>query len=197
MTEQTELLAGAVKKLQDAIRPLVYPQPHWDGYRMLEADPLYTRMRIALTAAATTNGAPIQASKPPGRIDVMAWFCDIDSTTAQYPGTGTTITKLQDLHEKVWTPDELRLVKAITSRCEHWTASAKELLGDNPAMVPLRQKCPRCEELWHYTGTGHERTRAFALRATGTTERCHVTCSACRTSWSTEAEIALLLRMLG
>lgn len=192
MTE--ELLAGAVTNLHNAIRPLIYPQPHWDGYKALQADPLYIRMRIAQTAATAVSGARLQASKAPARIDVTAWFCDIDSTVAQWPGPpGTTLNKLGHYHDYMWTPDHLRFVKAITRRCEHWTESAKELLGDNPAVVPLRQPCPLCNEFWIHTGHGESRTRTFALRVSEHGAQCH----ACKAKWITEQEISVLIKMLG
>jgi hypothetical protein len=193
MTEQTELLAGAVTKLRDTIRPLAHPQPHWDGKARM-ADPLYLRMREALTVSTSTTGAPMQASKAPARIDVLEWFCDVDKTVSRWirPGAGT-MDKLARLHDYRWTPHHLALVKAITSRCEHWTAHAKDLLGDNPIVIPVGKACPVCEEFWAYTGVGVERTRMFALRVSEQGARCH----ACRASWSTDQEIGVLLKMLG
>jgi hypothetical protein len=192
MTEQTELLAGAVTNLHNAIRPLIYPQPHWDGYRALQSDPLYTRMRDACTVTTPTSGARLQGSKAPARIDVMAWFCDIDSTCAQWPGPNTTTTaKLEHYYHHTWTPDHLRFVKAVTRRSEYWTESAKELLGDNPSVVPLRKPCPLCNEFWHYTGA--ENTRQFALRVSEAGAQCH----ACKAKWVSNQEISVLIKMLG
>lgn len=188
----TELIAGAVKNLRNAINPLAYEQLVWDGQPRW-SDPLYRRMRQALTTATNTCGAPAQASKAPTRMDILAWFCDIDAATAQYPGTGTTLTKLHDLHDNTWTPDDLHLIKAITRRCETWTQQAQQLLGDTPPDVPLRKPCPLCEQLWH---RHHDGNRDFALKATATMVDWHVTCHACKTVWVTEAERALLLRMI-
>lgn len=189
MTE--ELIAGAATKLKNTIRPLAQEQPHWDGQPRW-ADSLYTRMRVALTATTPTSGAPMQASKAPARIDVMAWFCDIDTTVAQWIRPGRTTTdKLNLLHDYPWTPDHLKLVKAITRRCEHWTEQAKELLGDNPPVVPLRKPCPLCGEFWFYTGT--ENTRTFALRVSEHGAKCH----SCKASWASNQEISVLLKMLG
>lgn len=188
----TELLAGAVTKMRHAIRPLVFPQPHWDGHRALQSDPLYLRMRQHITAGATTNGTPIQASKPPARIDVMAWFCDIDSTVAQWPGPNTTTTaKLEHYHDHTFTPDHLRFVKAVTRRCEHWVDAAKDLLGDNPPVVPLRKPCPVCGEFWVRMGV--DQTRAFALRVGEHGAQCH----ACKARWVTDQEISVFIKMLG
>ena len=51
-----ELIAGATQTLRNTIRPLAYPQPHWDGYKAQTADPLYQRVRQALTAASSQSG---------------------------------------------------------------------------------------------------------------------------------------------
>jgi len=191
MTEPTELLAGAVTKLRNAIRPLVFEQLVWDGQARV-GDPLYKRMRIALTATTPTGGAPMQASKAPARIDVMNWFCDVDTTVARLWRRGQdTVYKLECLHDYAWTPDHLKTVKAITSRCEHWVETAKELLGDNPPIVPLRKPCPLCNELWHHTGA--EQTRTFALRVSEHGAQCH----ACKAKWATDQEISVLIKMLG
>jgi hypothetical protein len=186
-----ELIHGAVAKLRDAIRPLIRQQWAWDGQPRC-GDPLYTRMRAALTAATTTTGSQMQASKAPARIDVMAWFCDIDTTVARWIKPGyTTINKLDRLHDYPWTPDHLKLIKAITSRCDHWTEQAKELLQDNPPVVPLRKPCPLCNEFWFYSGA--EQTRTFALRVSEHGAKCH----ACKASWITDQEIGILIKMLG
>jgi hypothetical protein len=76
MTE--ELITGAIADLQWAIQPLAYPQPHWNAGHPAMAESLYARMRDALTATSAQSGAPMQASKAPARIDVIAWFVDID-----------------------------------------------------------------------------------------------------------------------
>lgn len=188
----TELIAHAATKLQNAIRPLAYEQPHWDG-RPRWSDPLYTRIRAASTHSTNTTGAPAQASKAPTRMDLLSWLCDIDAAVSDYPGSGFTITRLRWLHDNTWTPDHLAQVKAITRACDTWTASARQLLGDTPPSVPLRKPCPLCDELWH---RGRDGTRDFALKATATMINWHATCTACRTVWSTDAERALLLRML-
>jgi hypothetical protein len=192
MPEQIELLAGAVTKLRHAIHPLVFEQLVWDGTARI-GDSLYKRMRDTQTTATNTCGAPAQASKAPTRMDILAWFCDIDATTAEYPGHGGAHTKLQDLHDKTWTPDDLQLVKAITRRCEAWAEQARHILGDAAPSVPLRKPCPLCEQLWHRHTDGH---RDFALKATASMVDWHVTCHACKTLWVTDAERALLLRML-
>jgi hypothetical protein len=192
MTE--ELLAGAVTKLRDAIRPLAYETPHWDGTRALWADPLYTRMRVALTATTATTGARLQASKAPARIDVMAWFCDVDTTTCRWIRGGDTIVeKLERLHDYAWTPEHLKLVKAVTRRCDAWTETAKQLLQDNPPVIPLRRPCPRCNEFWVHTGVGESRTRTFALRVSEHGAQCH----ACKARWITNQEIGVFIKMLG
>jgi len=192
VTEPTELLAGAVEKLRHAIHPLVFDQLVWDGQARI-GDPLYKRLRIAYTATTPTTGTRLQASKAPARIDVMNWFCDVDTTVARWWRRGHTTThKLEHLHDFTYTPDHLKTVKAITSRCEHWVESAKELLGDNPPIVPLRQPCPLCSEFWHYTG-GQENTRTFALRVSEHGAQCH----ACKAKWITNQEISVLIKMLG
>lgn len=191
MPETPELIAGAATKLQDAVAPLAYPQPHWDGHKILQSDPLYLRMRIALTAATIVTGARLQASKAPARIDVMAWFCDIDATVAQWPGpAGTTLTKLQHYHEHHWTPDELRFCKAVTRRAEAWTDTARDLLGDNPPIVPLRKPCPRCEAFWSYSGPDQIRTYALRVGESG------AQCLACKARWTTKQELGVFIKML-
>jgi len=190
VSEPTELLAAAVTKLQRAIHPLLSHE--WDNVHQRIADPLYSRMRVALTATTPTAAARLQASKAPARIDVMAWFCDIDTTVAKWIRAGDhTALKLNLLRDFAYTPDHLKTVKAITSRCEHWVESAKELLGDNPPIVPLRQPCPLCNEFWHHTGA--EQTRTFALRASEHGAQCH----ACKAKWVTDQEISVLIKMLG
>ena len=192
MSEQ-ELLAGAVTKLRNAIAPLIHEQPHWDGYRALNADSLYQRMQDAKTAATNTCGAPMQASKVPTRMDILAWFVAVDATVAQWPGpAGTTQEKLAHYHDHTFNPTEIRFVKAVTRNCEHWAEQARTLLGDNAPSVPLRQKCPICDKMWTYI----DDTRQYALKATATVDNWHATCSACRTVWYTEAEQALFRRML-
>lgn len=190
-TQPPELITGATRKLQDAITPLAYQTPHWTGTQALISDPLYQRMRDALTAATATSGAPLQASKAPARIDILTWLCDIDTTVAHWQPEGLgTITKLDILANHKWTPDDLPTVKQYTSRCEHWTAHAKELLRDNPPVVPLRKPCPLCGAFWTYN---REQTRTFALRVSEHGAQCH----SCHQRWTTNQEISILIRMLG
>ena len=193
MTEQ-ERLPGAVKALRNAISPLIHEQPVWDGYKSLCADPLYRRMREATTAATKTSGAPMQTSKTPARMDVLAWFVAVDATVAEWPGPNAgTVSKLAHYHDRQWCPDELRFVKAATRACEHWTDQAKQLLGDNPPEVPLRRPCPSCEQLWVYV----DDNRQYALKVTASVQNWHAICAACKQVWYTEAEQALFRRMLG
>lgn len=192
MTE--ELLAGAVKALRNAIHPLIHEQPVWDGYRALYGDSLYKRLQEAKTAGSVTTGAPMQTSKPPARIDVMAWFVAIDSTVAEFPGpAGTTVFKLSHYYHRIWNPDELRFVKAATRACEGWVESAKQLLGDNPPAVPLRRPCPLCSQMWHRDRDGNQQ---WALKVTASLDDWHSQCLACKTVWASEAEQALFRRML-
>ena len=194
MTE--ELITGAIADLQRAIQPLAYPQPHWNAGQPAMADSLYARMRDALTATSAQSGAPMQASKAPARIDVIAWFVDIDHSVATWQDDGhDTQDRLDRIASTKWTPDHLRLVKAMTSRCEHWAESAKHILGDNPPKVPVsRRPCPLCEKLWVYDRDG---VRAYALTATTRADDWVVTCGACRTVWASKAEQAVLLKLLG
>lgn len=193
MTEP-ELLAGAVTALQTAINPLVHEQLWWDGTAPRRCNPLYTRMRDAQTCATNTCGAPPQASKAPTRMDILAWLCDIDAVVAEYPGSGATLWKLRHLHNKTWTPDDLRIVKAITRNCERWTHQARDILGDNPPQVALREECPLCGKYWVKRTDG---TRDYALKATASMNNWHAICAACKTVWYTPAEQANFRRMLG
>ena len=186
-----ELIAGAAAALHNAIYPLTTATGH--------TDPLYTRMRDALTAATTQSGAPMQASKAPARIDVLCWFVDIDASVAAWADGGTTIDKLTQLADTTWTPEQLKLVKDITARCEHWASSARHILGDNPPRVPVaRRPCPICSQLWVYD---RDQVRSYALTATirvsGHGDDWMVTCGACKTAWVTKAEQAVLLKLIG
>lgn len=185
-----ELIQGATRALQNAITPLINERPHWTGTKALMSDSLYKRMREALTAATAVSGASLQASKAPARIDVLTWLCDIDTTVAHWQPEGIgTITKLDIVASHAWAPDDLNKVKAMTSRCEHWCESAKELLHDNPPTVPIGKKCPNCEAFWKYNREG---IRSHALMVSSLGAVCH----ACRTRWSTDQEIAVLIQML-
>lgn len=193
MSDQEERIGHAAKQLQAAIHPLIHPQPFWDGTKTLLADPLYTRMRDAKTAATKTSGAPMQASKTPARMDVLAWFVSIDATVSEWPGpAGTTVSKLGHYHDRTWCPDELRFVKAVTRRCEHWCDTAKQLLGDNPPSVPLRRPCPLCGAMWHVVAGD----RQWALKVTASLENWHAQCLDCKTVWASAPEQALFRRML-
>jgi hypothetical protein len=190
MTEP-ELIAGAAAALQDAIYPLITPTRF--------ADSLYSRMRDALTATSAQSGAPMQASKAPARIDVICWFVDIDGSVAAWADGTTTTDKLTQIADTKWTPDHLKLVKAMTSRCEHWASSARHILGDNPPRVPVqRRPCPICNELWV---KDRDQVRSYALTAT-IRNAAHgddwmVTCANCKTAWITKAEQAVLLKLIG
>jgi hypothetical protein len=182
-----ELIAGAAAAFQDAIYPITTATGHTDA--------LYNRMRDALTASTTQSGAPIQASKAPARIDVICWFVDIDSAVTAWADGTTTCDRLNQLAETKWTPDHLKLVKVMTTRCEQWANSAKHILGDNPPRVPVaRRPCPLCNELWVYD---RDQVRAYALTATTRVDDWIATCAACRTVWATKAEQAVFLKLIG
>jgi hypothetical protein len=193
MPEPEELLAGAVTKLRHAIHPLVFEQLVWDGQARL-GDPLYKRMRDTSTAATNNCGAPVQSSKAPTRMDILAWICAIDAVVAEYPGPpGQTPDRLRHYHDRTWNPTELRFIKAVTRNCETWAEQARHLLGDTQQATPLGAKCPKCEAFWVYT----DDTRQFALKAVMTDlESFTATCAACKTVWYTPAEQALFRRML-
>lgn len=192
--QDSERLPGAVKALRQAITPLIHETPAWDGHRASWCDSLYRRMMAAKTAAGSKSGAPMQASKTPARMDVLAWFVNIDSVVAQWPGPAmVTELKLGHYHDRTWNPTELRFIKAVTKRCEQWGETAKHLLGDNPPQVPLRRPCPACEQLWDHT----TEDRQWALKVTATVDNWHAQCTACKTVWYTDAEQALFRRMLG
>ena len=192
MTE--ELITGAVEDLRRAIQPLAYPQPHWNAGRPAWADSLYDRMRDALTATSAQSGAPMQASKAPARIDVLCWFTDIDVSVGVWQDGHDTIDRLDRLAHVKWTPDHLRLVKLMTSRCEHWAESAKHMLGDIQSPTPLREKCPQCGAFW----VNGDETRTYALKAIMTdVDQFTASCGACKTVWKTETEQASLKRILG
>ncbi len=188
-----ELLPGVVKQLQDAIWPLINPQPHWNAGQPGLADPLYHRMRQALTATSLRTGATTQKSKPPARIDVLDWLRDIDHSTATWDDNPTTPDRLNAIHETTWTPDHINILKLMTRRCERWTHIAKELLGDNPITVPLRgERCPKCEALKAYRRKDGEVVGVPALML----GEHGAQCLACRTRWITEAEQASFRKML-
>ena len=185
-----ELIAGAAQALKNAIHPLAYPQLVWDG-KPRQADSLYQRMRDALTAATTQSGAPMQASKAPARIDVMCWFVTIDHDVAVWQDGHDTLDRLDRLATKKWTPDDVQIVKLMTSRCESWAHQARELLGDNPVVVPIRKPCPACSKLWCYSGP--DQTRNYALQVSESGAYCR----ACRAKWITDQEISVFIKMLG
>lgn len=185
----TELIAHAATKLRDSIHLLIHTQTHWIG-RVAVSDSLYQRMRQALTVASAASGAPMQASKAPARIDVLAWFCDIDTTVARWHTGRDTINRLTNIYDITWAPEQLDHVKAMQRRCEAWIAAAQEMLGDNPVEVPLRRPCPRCSELWCYS---KDETRSFALRVSEHGAQC----KACRARWVTDQEIGVFIQMLG
>ena len=190
----SELLAGAVKNLRNAIHPLTQPTPHWNGGDPRFADPLYTRMREALTATSLRTGATTTKSKPPARIDVLDWLTDIDQSTATWNDHPTTTQRLQAIADTTWTPDHLELIHAITRRCERWTHTAKELLGDNPIIVPLHgATCPACNQRTAYRKTAGETVRRPALEVGEHGAHCHN----CHTRWISDTEQALFRRMLG
>ena len=194
MPEPTELLAGAVKNLRNAIHPLTQPTPHWNNGDPRFADPLYTRMREALTATSLRTGATTTKSKPPARIDVLDWLTDIDQSTATWNDHPTTCQRLQAIADTTWTPNHLALVNAITRRCERWTHTAKDLLGDNPITVPLQNtRCPNCQQHTCYRRSGNEKLRQPALTVGETGAQCH----ACGRKWVSDTEQALFRRMLG
>ena len=184
-----ELIAHAATKLRDAIHLLVHTQTHWIG-RVAVSDSLYQRMRQALTVASAASGAPMQASKAPARIDVLAWFCDVDTTVARWHTGGDTINRLTHIYEVAWAPEQLDHVKAMQRRCEAWVASAQEMLGDNPIEVPLRKICPACDQLWSYSGP--DRTRNYALRVS----ELGAFCRACNAKWISDQEINVFIRMV-
>jgi len=194
-----ELVAHTATKLRDSIHLLIHTQTHWIG-KVAVADSLYQRMRQALTAASTPSGAAVQASKAPARIDVLAWFCDIDTTVARWHTGSDTINRLTNIYDVAWAPEQLDHVKAMLRRCEAWVASAQEMLGDNPVEVPLCRPCPRCSELWCYRGTGREQTRHFALWGVLIDDgevRPNVFCKACKTKWTSKQEMSVFNKMLG
>lgn len=188
-----ELLPGAVTALRHAIHPLAYPQHLPNGH----TEPaLYLRVRQALTAATLRAGAPMQASKAPVRIDALNWLTRVDGVIAIVAPKPriTTIHKMRDLHDHTWNPTQLQQVQQLTKFCIRAVHTGRQLLGDNPPAVPLKEPCPACSEMWFVDS---DRIRHFALLATFANEDWIAHCLACSRKWISDPERALLRKMLG
>jgi hypothetical protein len=186
-------LALARRRLDDAVYTLASPAPMWaDGMR-LWVDPLYGRLREALSGGRTVRRRRAHAARPPCRVDVLALLIAIDATVGAWEPHGKgTVDRLRQLAARDWRPQDCRLLDDYSGRLEGWAASAVELLDETP-VVALEVPCPSCGASFAYRrgGAGDQvRTRALRVSEAG------CACRACGAFWGPE-RFEWLARLLG
>ena len=171
------------RRFADAVAALVDEQPGWlDGRCVMQAG-RYHRLRQSLTAKSSGAGRAVQSSCAPLRVDVLTWLAEVDRVTAGWGARqADTPVRLREMASRQWAPEDADRLDALAEMLEKWTVTATELLGDAPAQVPLRLRCPACGELWAYRSAGGERVRRFALVAS----EAGASCGACGAVWPVE-----------
>ena len=188
------VLAPARRRLDDVVHALADPVPIWDHGAARWGDPIYVRLRGALTARSAGCRA-VASSRPPMRIDVLNLLVAIDTAVAEWePGEkGSTVDRLHALAGRKFRPQDCQLLDDYSDRIEGWALSAAELLGDRSIAVPLRMACPSCGQRYTYRRNGAaEIVRTDALRV----DEAGCDCSACGAVWE-PAEFHWLARLLG
>jgi predicted RNA-binding Zn-ribbon protein involved in translation (DUF1610 family) len=187
-------LVLARRALGDAVHSLADPIPVWDHGVARWSDPVYVRLRSAITARTAGRRHVMSGSRAPCRTDVLVWLIDVDRAVAGWePDTkGGTIERLRALAGRSYRPQDCGLLGDYSTQIERWVIAGAELLGDRPVAVAIRLPCPACGEQWSYRHSGAEEVRGWALRLTE--DGCE--CSACRAFWA-PTEFHWLARLLG
>lgn len=188
----------ASKDFDSAVSDFLDRKPLWHGQTARWRDGLYSSVRAAVTATGGRRpGSRVYGSRPPGRIDVIAWTVAVDGEVSrwgwQFGAGGGTPHVLAGLAARSWTPEDAGEVVRMRDKIRRWCVEAADLLGLGEVRVPIRTRCPACGERWAYTGVGQDRHRVDALVIHG--ER-GVDCGACRAHWPPE-HYGLLGALLG
>lgn len=173
---------------------LVDEVPVWDHGVARWSEPLYTRLRGAVTARSAGQRA-VAGSRPPLRIDVLNLLVAVDAAVAGWtPGDkGGTADRLRQLTSRGWRPQDTTSMDQISDSIERWVVSASELLGDRAVAVALRMACPVCGQRYTYRrNNAGETVRVDALRVS----EGGCDCSACHAGWTPD-EFHWLARLLG
>lgn len=120
----------------NAVHALADPVPVWDRGVARWSDPLYDRLRTALSGGrAASSGWRLASSRAPLRFDVLTLLVEIDDmVTCWTPDDkGVTADRLRELAGRGWRPQDCELLDGYASRVEAWTLKAVDLLGDRCA----------------------------------------------------------------
>ena len=194
LTTPDGVLEPARRRLDNVVHALADPVPIWDHGAARWGDPLYVRLRGALTARSAGCRA-VASSHPPMRIDVLTLLVAVDSTVAAWTpdGKGDTVDRLHQLTSHGWRPQDVALMDRISDAIGKWVVAASELLGDRAVAVPLRMPCPSCGARYTRRRNGAAETvRSDALQLTEAGCRC----AECHATW-VPSEFHWLARLLG
>ena len=183
----------AARRLGDAVHALADPLPVWDDGVCRWSDPLYVRLRAALTGRTVSARRRAHGARLPCRTDVLALLCQIDAAVGGWEPHGkTTVDRLRQLAARGWRPMDCDLINGYSDQIERWAVAVGELLELTPR-VYLPTPCPRCGAAFAYRrDDGGERRRTRALRVSET----GCTCLACGSFWGPE-RFEWLARLLG
>jgi hypothetical protein len=139
------------------------------------ADPLYLRLRVALSGGRTARRVVMQRrSQLPCRVDLLALLYQIDHTVAAWTpdAKGGTIERLHQLAGRGRRPQDCRLMAFYTGELGHWVVTAEGFLTP-PVRVDLHMPCPSCGARFTYRrDDAGDRVRVRALRLSETGCRC-------------------------
>jgi hypothetical protein len=187
-------LASAGQQLGDAVRAMADPIPEWMNGAAYWADPLYVRLRVALSGNRSVDRRALQRrSRLPCRVDVLALLCEIDDTVAAWTpdAKGGTVERLHQLAGRGWRPQDCALMTFYVGEIGRWVVAAEGLLAP-PVRVDLHMPCPSCGARFAYLDDdAGDEMRVWALRVSETGCRCR----ACQAFWPPE-RFEFLARLL-
>ena len=125
----------AARRLGDAVHALADPLPAWDDGVCRWSDPLYVRLRAALTGRTVSPRRRAHGARLPCRTDVLALLCQIDAAVGGWEPHGkTTVDRLRQLAARSFRPQDCGQIDGYCAQLQQWAVAAAELLGPSPGV---------------------------------------------------------------